>query len=209
MSRSKKMLAAVLGGTLLAGIAIVPAVSVHAQQQDQQGGRRGGRGGNFDPGQSRQMMMERMKEQLGASDDEWKVLQPKVEKVMDSRRDAQTGGGGFGFLGGGGGGGRGGAGGPGGAGGGNGPGGNGGPGGGGGRGRGGADPNSPVGQAMAALQAAVQNKDTPAEDLNRKLTALRNARQQAKDSLTRSQAELKELLTQRQEATMVMMGYLE
>src|SRR5436190_17070221 len=113
MSRSKKMLAAVLGGTLLAGIAIVPAVSVHAQQQDQQGGRRGGRGGNFDPAQARQMMMDRLKEQLGASDDEWKVLQPKVEKVMDSRRDAQTGGGGLGFLGGGGG--RGGAGGAGGA----------------------------------------------------------------------------------------------
>src|SRR5690242_17995936 len=43
----------------------------------------GGRGrGNFDPAQMRQRMEERLKTELGVSDDEWKALQPKVEKVM-------------------------------------------------------------------------------------------------------------------------------
>jgi len=38
--------------------------------------------GNFDPAQFRQRMDERMKEALGATDEEWKVLQPKIEKVQ-------------------------------------------------------------------------------------------------------------------------------
>src|SRR5215470_5998507 len=49
--------------------------------------------GNFDPEQFRQRMMERYREQLEVkSDDEWKVIEPRITKVMDARRDA----GGFG-----------------------------------------------------------------------------------------------------------------
>ncbi|MEP0841816.1 MAG: hypothetical protein HRF43_03795, partial [Phycisphaerae bacterium] len=70
-----------------------------AQAQDQPGGR-GGRG-NFDPAQMRQRMMDNIKEELAASDDEWKVLQPKVEKVLDAQRETRGGGfGGFGGFGG-------------------------------------------------------------------------------------------------------------
>src|SRR5205814_3579173 len=70
--------------------------------------------GNFDPAQMRERMMNRIKEQLGATDDEWKAISPKVEKVMTAQRESR--GGGFGFGGGGfGGGGRGGGGGGGGA----------------------------------------------------------------------------------------------
>src|SRR5262245_66299436 len=60
---------------------------------DGPGGRRGGGGpGNFDPEQMRQRMMERYKEALGMSDDEWKLASPKIEKVMAAQRDARFGG---------------------------------------------------------------------------------------------------------------------
>ncbi len=46
----------------------------------------GGRPGNWDPAQFQQRMMERYKEQLEITDDaEWKVIQPLVQKVMDAR----------------------------------------------------------------------------------------------------------------------------
>ena len=57
------------------------------------GGDRSNRGrGGWDP----QQMWNQVKEQLGASDDEWKVLQPRVEKVfqlnMQSRMSMFGGG---------------------------------------------------------------------------------------------------------------------
>src|SRR2546427_5249047 len=56
------------------------------------GGGRGGRfgGGNFDPAQMQQMMMERLREDLEVKDDtEWKALEPLVQKVMDTRRQVE------------------------------------------------------------------------------------------------------------------------
>ncbi len=68
-------------------------------------------GGNFDPAQFRQRMMDRYREQLAIKDDsEWKIVQERIEKVSDARRDIPRGGG----FGGGRGGGPGGPGGPGG-----------------------------------------------------------------------------------------------
>jgi uncharacterized protein YdeI (BOF family) len=50
------------------------------------GRRRGGFGG--DPAQFQQQMMERTRERLEVKDDaEWKALEPLVQKVMDVRRD--------------------------------------------------------------------------------------------------------------------------
>jgi len=147
------------------------------------GGAGGAGGGNFDPAQMRERMMTRLKEQLGANDDEWKVLQPKVEKVMDAQRDTRGGGfGGFGGRGGGGGGGGGGA---------------------------DAANQSAVAKASADLRTAVENKDAPADDLKAKLAALRDARTKARETLAASQKELNELLTQRQEAVLVVNGMLE
>jgi len=87
---------------LLAGCIAAPVLA-----QDQAGGgnrsdrqnrgndQGGGQGrGNFDPAQFRQRFEDNVKEQLGASDDEWKVIQPKLEKLMLARRDA----GGFGMF---------------------------------------------------------------------------------------------------------------
>lgn len=153
--------------------------------QPGQPGQRGGRG-NFDPAQFRQRIMDRLKEQLGATDDEMAALGPKIEKVMQLQRDASGGGmrGMFGR--------RGGQGGPGGP-------------------PGGASTanESPVRQKAAELRETLDNKDAKPDEIKAKLDALRAARAQAKQDLAAAQQELKGLLTQRQEAVLVEMGMLE
>jgi hypothetical protein len=71
---------------LLAGFATLLGVStanVAAQ------GRRGG-----DPEQFRAQMMERYREQLDVkSDDEWKIIETRIGKVMEAQRDSRMGGG--------------------------------------------------------------------------------------------------------------------
>jgi Spy/CpxP family protein refolding chaperone len=135
--------------------------------------------GGFDPAQFRQQMNDRIKQMLGATDEEYQAIQPKIEKLMQLQRDSR---GGMGF-------GRG----------------RGGPGGGG-------DPNaqqSPTQAASKDLQTALDNKDAKPEEIKAKLTALREAREKAKTEMASAQKELRELLTQRQEAVMVMMGFLD
>jgi len=158
------------------GCALVAPSFARAQAQDNTNQNRRG---NFDPAQMRERFMTSIKEQLKADDDEWKVLSPKIEKLMTAQRDSR-GTGGF----------RGGR-----------------PGGGG----GGADnqPTTPVAKASADLRTALENKDTPAEDIAKKLAALREARDKARADLAAVQKELKEVLTQRQEAVLVTMGMLE
>jgi hypothetical protein len=53
------------------------------------GGGYGGRnGGNFDPAQFQQRMMDGVRDQLGfTNDSDWNAVQPLVQKVMDARRD--------------------------------------------------------------------------------------------------------------------------
>ncbi|HEY1683358.1 MAG TPA: hypothetical protein VGG19_01230 [Tepidisphaeraceae bacterium] len=145
-------------------------------------GDNGGGGGRrrFDPQQMMQYRMNQVKEDLGASDDEWTALQPKVQKVMEAQMEVmrgrmrgRRGGGGF-----------------------NGP-----PG-------GDQASQSAVDKAMADLQASV-NSNAAADDLKNKLQALRDARAQAMADMTKAQADLKSLLTQRQEAQLVLDGVLE
>jgi chromosome segregation ATPase len=185
-----------LAATLLGAMALPASVSF-AQSTDNGGGsggatssgsssggssspdaNRGNRGnrGNFDPAQFRQRMEDRMKEQLGVNDDEWKVIQPKLQKVMEAQRDAR--GGGFGFRGG--------------------------------RDRGSSSrQQTPVQQAQHDLQQLLENKEAPAAEIQAKLTALREAREKAKTELASAQKDLKDVLTQRQEAVLVMMGMLD
>ena len=149
------------------------------------GGGNGGGGGNFDPAAFRQQMMDRIKEQMAAKDDEWKVIEPKLQKVMDANRATMSGRmGGFGRGGGGGG---------------NNGGGN----------RGGLGADTPTGKAMQELRDTLDNKDASADDIAKKLTALRDAREKAKTELATAQKDLKDVLTQRQEAVLVTMGQLE
>jgi hypothetical protein len=50
-----------------------------------------GRGGNFDPAQFKQRMLDDTKEALEVKDDaEWSALEPKVSKVMDARGELMS-----------------------------------------------------------------------------------------------------------------------
>ncbi len=172
---------------------------------NQGGGRRGGQGGvpggGFDPAQARQRMAERMKEMLGADDQAWKVMEPRLMKVMELNRQANAGNRGmFGMFG------RGGRGGPGGP---------GGPGGDQGgpqadrRGRGPQGEQTALEKAMAQLRTTLENQSASPEEIKTQLTTVRQAREKAKQDLAVAQQDLKKILTVRQEATLVEMGMLE
>ena len=66
-----------------------------------------------------------------------------------------------------------------------------------------------VAKASADLRTTLENKDAPADDIKTKLAALRDAREKARAELQAAQKELKEVLTQRQEAVLVTNGMLE
>src|SRR5689334_6079717 len=60
--------------------------------QGRRGFRNGGGGGNFDPAQMQQRMLQRYKDDLGFTNDtDWSAVEPLVTKVMDARRDAMSG----------------------------------------------------------------------------------------------------------------------
>jgi len=169
---------------------LAPAwVNAQDQQQGQQGQERGERGGDRggdrrggDAAEFRQRMEERLREQLGTTEEEWKVLQPKLEKVMTARRDTMGGGFGFGGFGG------------------RGP-----------RGddNNSSQQRSAVQTASAELRTTLENKDAAPEEINAKLKALRDAREKARADLAAAQKDLKEIITPRQEAVLVTMGMLE
>jgi len=151
----------------------------------------GGPGGNFDPAQFQQRMMEQMRNTLSVTnDDEWSVIQPLIQKVMDARRDVGNGGGmGMGMVM------R--MGGPGGPP----PGGDrGGPG-----GRGGFGPQAS--DEQKALQKALGDK-APVAQIKDALAKYRAAQQDKQAKLEAAQAHLKSVLTVQQEAQAVLMGLL-
>ena len=162
-----------------------------AQAQDAQpgGGRGRGRGGNFDPAQMRERRLNNIKEQLSPTDDEWKVLQPKIGKVMDAQRESFNMRGMFG--------------------GGRGRGGN----------RGGdqaQNNNRPAGQeetklakAQDELEKTLENKSAANGDVQAKLKAYRETRDKARADLQAAQKDLKEVCSVRQEAALVLAGVLE
>lgn len=180
------------GLLMLAGLGVIGMLFVGQSwsQQDAapapgQPGASGGqndRRGGFDPARMRQMMLDRMKETLGAADDEWKVISPKLEKVftlsMDMRMSGMRG-----MMGGRS---RGGS-----------------------SSTSRPAPESEVGKAGASLSDVLQNKESKPEQIKAALTALRESRAKAKAELEKAQKELKEVLTLRQEAQLVQMGMLE
>lgn len=183
--------------TVALAAAVCPTLS-HAQNQD--GGNDGGRQrggdnaggnndggerrqrdrGNFDPAQWQQRMMDRMKEELQVQDDEWKVIEPKLSKVMEAQRNSRVGGMGGGRRGGGGGG-------------------------------GGSDqaPTTKLGIAARDLRTAVASEASSPEDIDKKLTAFRTARTDAQTQLETTRKDLKDVLTAKQEAALVLAGVLE
>ena len=131
-------------------------------------------------------MMERYREVMEVKgDDEWKIIQERIEKVQDARREVGFGGmGGMMMMG------R----------------------------RPGGDAGGDTGQrrgpgagaadpTMEALQKALESKASN-EEIKTKLTAMRSARQAKEAALEKAQADLRQVLTVRQEAQAVMMGLL-
>ena len=74
-------------------------VDVSAQERDrnrdrgnrERGGERGGERGQWDRSQIMERIMDRYRENLGFSVAEWKVVQPKVQAVMDNRISGASG----------------------------------------------------------------------------------------------------------------------
>ena len=161
--------------------------------------------GNFDLAQMRERMQERLRTQFEVTDDsEWKLISERIAKVMEARRN--VGGGGPGGFGGG----------PGGAGGpppqgmnrnSSGP------------RQSGSDQRPPEGSMgpgfnresnpeLDALRKAIDAKASK-EEIKTKLEQLRAARKAKEAELEKAQADLRQLLTARQEAIAVVNGLLK
>ena len=182
--------------TIVAGAWVQQAISQEAPppppppppSQPDQPGQRGPAQFQQRMEQFRAQMADRMKQSLGATDEEWKVLQPRIEKVQTLSRQTRGGGMGFMMMGG-----R-----------------RGGPGD---RPQGDRPesdrPQSAVETAGAALQKVLDNKDASTAEIKTALTALREARAKARAELEAAQKELREVVTVRQEAQLVTLGLLD
>jgi hypothetical protein len=188
--------------TVAATAALLTLSGAQARAQERGGGRP-------DPEEMRARMMERTREQLKVnSDEEWKVMEPRIQAVNDARRElAALTPRGRGLFGGGPGG-RGGRGGGGGGAGGDRANGGGGGAGGGGERRGGGFPGfgEPAPQVQA-LEKALESDS--ADDIKAKLAALRAARKDQEAKLAKAQDNLRQVLSSKQEAQAVVMGLLE
>ena len=140
----------------LLGVVLV-GQSLAQQQRARPEGRRG----------FQERMVERMKETLEASDEEWKILKPRVEKVLTlSRRRFRPQAGES------------------------------------------AREQTQVEKCQEEVRKVLENKEAKPEEIKQKLTALRKAKEKAKQELAKAQQKLREVLTLRQEARLVLMGLL-
>ena len=177
---------------ILVGIAAMlgmASTTALAQNDEGPGGRRGGR--DFDPEQMRQRMMENIRDQMSVTNaDEWKVLEARIQKVMDARREAgpagnfgrmmRRRGGNEGDMG------------PG-----QGP--------GGGR-RGGFFGGQPMPE-QEALDKAIDS-NAPTEQIKAAMEKYRAARKAKEAALEKAQADLKQVLSVKQEAVALSLGLL-
>ena len=179
--RTQKVMAMSLAIGALIALSLDVALAQNAPAGRPERSARGGRR-RRNPEQMRQRMLERLKEVLQADDAEWKALAPRIEQVMTLSRELRGGDARRMMFS---------------------------------RRRRSSDqgeqqaPKSAVGKAMVDLQKAMENAKTPPETIKAKLTALREAREQVKARLAKAKAELKQLLTQRQEAQLVLMGTVD
>jgi hypothetical protein len=156
------------------------------------GGDNGGgfRRGNFDPAQMQQRIMDNVRDQLNFTNDtDWSAVQPLVQKVLDTRRDV-----GFPdmrrlmF--------------------GNRNRGNGGGGNGGGNRRGGGMFGMQPGPEQEALQKAL-DEDAPAAQVKDLLAKYETAKKEKQAKFEQAQADLRAVLTSKQEAQATLLGLLD
>ena len=146
-------------------------------------GRRSGGGGNFDPAQFQQRMMDNVRDRLAFTNDtDWAAVQPLIQKVFDARRDVgfpgmnmmRRGGGGGGDNAQG--------------------------------GRRGGFFAAPSPEAEA-LQKAIDD-NAPAAQVKAMLEKYRAARKDKEAKLAQAQGDLRKVLTARQEAQAALLGLL-
>ncbi|MEX1016451.1 MAG: hypothetical protein WDZ31_06875 [Phycisphaeraceae bacterium] len=185
---------------MLTLVVFVTGAALMAQERGERGprGDRGPRGGEqVDREQMRERMeerraamSERMREQLGLSAEEWTVIEPRIQQVQTLQAQGSVGGrgmmgmrgrGGRGF----------------------------GPGGGDEAGEGEARELPPVAQASRDLRQTLADEDASEAQINERLVALRAARAEHAEELDEAREALRELLTPRQEAVLVMTGVLD
>ena len=151
--------------------------------QREQGSSRMGRGRN--PQQRQKMMTDRMKKNLGASDEEWTIIEPRLTKVMKLSRETSSGGMAMAMFA---------------------------------QRRGGPGQQRPgqadreqgkVAKATQQLRTTLENKEAKPEEIKARLTAVRKAKEQARQELSKAQQQLREVLSLKQEAQLVLTGMLE
>lgn len=171
---------------LAAALLAIGGLTNHATAQEQKG-----RGG-FNPEEMRARMAERVRELLDVkNDDEWKLINARLEKVQEAQREVRSLSGNMALLfsrggeqGGGEQGGRTRTGGPG--------------------GFGGGTPNPEA----EALSKAVTTK-APSDEMKQRLARVREARKAAEGKYERAADDLRQVLTVRQEAVLVAVGLLK
>jgi flagellar biosynthesis chaperone FliJ len=71
-------------------------------------------------------------------------------------------------------------------------------------GAGGEQPTNPADLSKGELRRLLSNKETPPEQIKAALTALRSAREKARQDLAKARQDLRQLMTVRQEAVLVL-----
>lgn len=167
-----------------ASLALLAPVTTYAQDPN------GGRGG-FNYEEFRKRMNDRMKEALKATDEEWTVLQPMIEKVSDKSREVR-GSRSFG-----------------------GPGGPPGSSSGGDRSRSGSSSSSRYSGSSSstpeatALRETLEKESASPSEIKARLEAVRAQRKRSQMELDAAREDLRKVLTVRQEAVLVAYGLLE
>ena len=141
-----------------------------------------GAGGVGFNGPNQKMQLEVLKLMLGAGDDEWKLLAPRIEKVLAARQNTNTGAGmnwttsnkaGPQFK------------------------------------PSTSKPGTAPGKAMQAVRDAVADETTSNEELAKRMAAVRDARKKARADYEAAQNELSDTATPRQQAILMTLGVIE
>lgn len=178
---------------LVVGLLLVGQSLSQPAQPGQRAGARGAPGDRpggrqFDPARMREMMEQRMKEQLGATDQEWKVLGPCVMEVSELRRQLSGFGRGGMFFGG-----R------------RGPQGD----------RPGGRPEVPAREqtelekAFEQLRTLLEDTSATPADVKKQLTVVRATKEKVTQKLAAAQQKLLKMVTVRQEGQLLLMGMLD
>ena len=182
-----------LAAVLATGMIIAAPVASQEGQPEDRPARRPGARGQRDPDQRRearerfrQRSAQRMQESLEASDEEWKILSPRLEKVQTLLRDSRGGAmrgrmmGRFGR-------------------------------------RGGmaareglpAREQTDVQRKGEAVRTLLEDSEAKPAEINSALAGLRKAREKSRQELAAARKELRDVVTLRQEARLVLMGLLD